>query len=172
MKNYVGGLRAIQAKPMTRKEYGELHGSTVLKHENPDDLGYMVVNPNVSERNVDGFDGYVSWLPEKAFNEQYRAENLSFGQAVELLKQGKRVARSGWNGKGMFLLLIKGESVTEQINDCYGDPNRYEIGSSGYEKGQSIPVLDAIYMKTADDKLVAWLASQTDVLSEDWIVIE
>lgn len=91
--------------------------------------------------------------------EQTEQTEFSFGRAVELLKQGQRVARKGWNGKGMFLLLVKGASVTEPINDCCSDPQ--EVG---------LPVLDAIYMKTADNKLVPWLASQTDVLSEDWVI--
>ena len=89
-------------------------------------------------------------------------DSLSFGHAVELLKQGKRVARKGWNGKGMFLLLISGETVRYSINQVYGD---------GYPDSVGFSVLDAIYMKTADDKLVAWLASQTDILSEDWQVV-
>ena len=96
-------------------------------------------------------------LPSQA-NQEEQTE-FSFGRAVELLKQGQRVARKGWNGKGMFLLLIAGASVTEPINDCCGDPQ--EVG---------LPVLDAVYMKTADNKLVPWLASQTDVLSEDWVI--
>ena len=90
---------------------------------------------------------------------QTEQTEFSFGRAVELLKQGQRVARKGWNGKGMFLLSVKGTCVTEPINDCCGDPQ--EVG---------LPVLDAIYMKTADNKLVPWLASQTDVLSEDWVI--
>lgn len=107
-------------------------------------------------------------LPSRA-NQEEQTE-FSFGRAVELLKQGQRVARKGWNGKGMFLLLVNGKCVTEPINDCYGDPTRYDYHPSGQEKGQSLPVLDAIYMKTADNKLVPWLASQTDVLSEDWVI--
>ena len=98
-------------------------------------------------------------------------KNFGFGTAIQEMKNGKKVAREGWNGKGMYLLLISGKCVTEQINDCYGDPNRYEVSETGYEKGQSIPVLDAIYMKTADNKLVPWLAGQTDILSEDWQIV-
>ncbi len=97
--------------------------------------------------------------------------NLYFSEVLLKLKSGKRVARAGWNGKGMFLFLVKGETVTECINDCYGDPNRYDVSHTGYEKGEpSMPVVDAIYMKTADNKLVPWLASQTDVLAEDWCI--
>lgn len=99
------------------------------------------------------------------------SNTMSFGSALTLLKDSHRVARSGWNGKGMFLFLVKGETVTEAINDCYGDPNRYDVSHTGYEKGEpSMPVVDAIYMKTADNKLVPWLASQTDVLAEDWCI--
>ena len=47
---------------------------------------------------------------------------FDFGTAVEALKQGARVAREGWNGKGMFLFLVKGEAVAEAIEDHYGDP--------------------------------------------------
>lgn len=73
----------------------------------------------------------------------------------------------------LFLFLVKGETVTEVINDCYGDPNRYDISHTCYEKGEpSMPVVDAIYMKTADNKLVPWLASQTDVLAEDWQIVD
>ena len=69
---------------------------------------------------------------------------MNFGDAISLLKQGERVARQGWNGKGMWLKL--------QVPDAHSK--------------MSLPY---IYMKTADDKLVPWLASQTDVLAEDWV---
>ena len=84
---------------------------------------------------------------------------VNFGEALVALKQGNKVARSGWNGKGMWLILIVGEAVAQAIADRYGD-------------GNAIPVLDAIYMKTATGELVPWLASQTDVLMEDWIILE
>lgn len=86
-------------------------------------------------------------------------QNLSFSRALELLKQGNRVKRSGWNGKGMWLLLINGKAVKNAINDCYGNPDEPHLAPD---------VLDAIYMRTAQGQLVPWLASQTDLLSEDW----
>ena len=74
---------------------------------------------------------------------------MNFGQALEALKNGNRVCRRGWNGKKMWLrIVIPG-----------GDAKDYDLG---YEN------LPYIEMKTADDKLVPWLASQTDVLAEDW----
>lgn len=102
--------------------------------------------------------GYYRKTSPSQANQEEQTE-FSFGRAVELLKQGQRVARKGWNGKGMFLLLVAGASIQEAINSRYGNT-----------QGGGLPVLDAIYMKTADNKLVPWLASQTDVLSEDWVI--
>ena len=86
-------------------------------------------------------------------------KNLNFGEALAHLKNGYCVARDGWNGKGMWLALIKGATVQQAIGDCYGN-NR-----------ETFQVLDAVYMKTADNKLVAWLCSQTDMLAEDWTIL-
>lgn len=99
-------------------------------------------------------------------------ERFEFGTALQLLQSGYRVAREGWNGKGMYLFLVNGKCITEAINDAYGDPNRYDVSSTGQEAGTTLPVLNAIYMKTADNKLVPWLASQTDILAEDWGIFE
>lgn len=95
-----------------------------------------------------------------------KTERLSFGDAVAALKEGLRVAREGWNGKCMFLSLVKGRDTDYHVNsEVFG------TGNDGNSQDQ-LPVLDAIYMKTADNKLVPWLASQTDVLAEDWQIVE
>ena len=88
-------------------------------------------------------------------------DTFTFGEALEHLKQEGLVARTGWNGKGMFLFMVYGKDITETINGTYGDP-----------QDKPKEVLDASYMKTADGKLVPWLASQTDLLSEDWVIVE
>lgn len=95
-----------------------------------------------------------------------KTKQLSFGDAVMALKEGLRVCRSGWNGKGMFLSLVKGRDTDYHVNsEVFG------TGNDGNSQDQ-LPVLDAIYMKTADNKLVPWLASQTDVLADDWQIVE
>lgn len=84
----------------------------------------------------------------------------SFGSAIEALKRGERVARLGWNGRGMFLYLIKGADLQKGLGYGFGE----YIGEPSF--------VDTICMKTADSKLVAgWLASQTDMLANDWVVI-
>ena len=83
---------------------------------------------------------------------------MNFGQAIEALKEGKKAARLGWKGKGMYLFLIG-------VKDS-GDYWTYTNG-----KNDNYPLLPFIAMKTTDDKVVPWLASQTDILGEDWTII-
>lgn len=71
---------------------------------------------------------------------------MKFGEAIEAAKEGKRIAREGWNGKNMYLELQR--------------PDEY-----------SKMTLPYIYMKTAQGDFVPWLASQTDILSEDWKIV-
>ena len=93
-------------------------------------------------------DGYISWSPQDVFDETYhRIDAMSFGHAIVALKASRCVARQGWNGKDMHLCL--------QVPD---------EGSK-----MSLPY---IYMRTAQADLVPWLASQTDMLADDWMIIE
>lgn len=89
------------------------------------------------------------------------ADTYSFGDAMNFLKGGKKVARKGWNGKNMFLFLATDiEFHTEADLACV----------SNLEGDLTLP---AIVMKTADDRFcVGWLASQTDMLSDDWFTVE
>jgi hypothetical protein len=73
---------------------------------------------------------------------------MDFGDAIRTLKEGKRVAREGWNGKGQWLKLATSSMV-----------------------GQST-LLPFIYICTVQGEIVPWLASQTDMLAEDWMVVE
>lgn len=80
---------------------------------------------------------------------------MNFGEAIEELKNGRRVAREGWNGKGMWLVLIK-------------PGNAMHTSPAGKFEMQS-----CIGMKTAQDTMQpGWLASQADVLAEDWTIVE
>lgn len=144
MKNYVG-TKFIKAREMNRGEYNDYRGWKIPENENPEDEGYFVKYS----------DGYESWSPKDVFEDAYKECNgMTFGIAVELLKKGCRVAREGWNGKGMYLFLAHGED----IQSCTGI----------HEK-----CVDVICMKTVQDTVVfGWLASQTDMLAEDWVIIE
>lgn len=91
-------------------------------------------------------DGYESWSPKDVFEAAYQTTDaMSFGHAVEALKENQFVARAGWNGKGMWL---------------------------GYEPFNQVRnMLPFIFMKTVTDEHVPWLASQTDILAEDWMIV-
>jgi hypothetical protein len=88
------------------------------------------------------------------------ADSMTFGHAVEALKQGNRVARAGWNGKGMFLYIVKGADLQTGLKYGYGE----YVGEPRF--------VDSICMKAANnDLVVGWLASQTDVLADDWLIV-
>jgi hypothetical protein len=98
-------------------------------------------------------------------NEVSAKSGLSFSQALVLLKMGKSVAREGWNGKGMFLTLQEGSEVAG--TDMRNEPARKYYGEN---KVRICPHID---MKAADGSyVVGWLASQTDLLAEDWCEVE
>ena len=97
---------------------------------------------------------------------------LNFGQALEALKQGHRIARAGWNGKGMFVGLNKGSSEclspgrTKTIEGV--SETLFELGNTG-----TVTRLPNLNMRAATGSTVTgWLASQTDLLAEDWIDID
>lgn len=71
---------------------------------------------------------------------------MDFSAALRELKLGNKVARQGWNGKNMWLALHEPDE-------------------------DSLMTLPYIYIKTADHELVPWLASQTDLLADDWKIV-
>lgn len=86
---------------------------------------------------------------------------MNFGQALEALKAGERVSRSGWVGKGMFLFLVPGSTFQVSRPPLLGI----------YPEGTTINYRPHIDMKDAEGKVVPWLASQTDILADDWGVV-
>jgi hypothetical protein len=86
---------------------------------------------------------------------------MNFGEALERVKDGQRVARGGWNGKGMFIFLVPGSQFTVNRAPLLGI----------YPAGTVINYHPHIDMRTADGVIVPWLASQTDMLAEDWLQV-
>lgn len=149
MKQYIG-TKMIEAKPMNRGDYNKYRGWSIPKDENPADEGYLVKYS----------DGYESWSPKKQFEEAYRdCMGMTFGIALELLKKGYKVAREGWNSKKQYIQLatcISYKSADDEIVNCeheaIGNKAIAFVGTSGVQMG--------------------WLASQADMLAEDWIVVQ
>ena len=150
MKQHIG-TKLIQACPMTRGAYNEYRGWTIPTDENPADEGYMVKYS----------DNYVSWSPKDVFEEAYRpTDAMNFGLAIEAAKKGAKIAREGWNGKGMFLYYVPANTY----------PPSTEVAKAAFG-GENVPYGAYIAMKTAQGNVVPWLASQTDMLAEDWYII-
>lgn len=110
-------------------------------------------------------------------------QTMDFSKALSELKKGKKIQRNGWNGKGMYLILKQSYPVNGHLNA--GDPNKilepYPDGSDNIPKTEGGQMLSFIVMKTAGcsrywgepfSDFVPWLASQTDILAEDWQKVE
>lgn len=106
----------------------------------------------------------------KAFTAEEQAvrfDGMTFGMALEAMKQGKKVARKGWNGKGMYLWILPAASVKAEW--CK-EPHLKTLAE---QNGGEVECLGSVRMKTADGKvLTGWLASQTDMLSDDWQIVD
>ena len=153
-------MHQVEAEPMTRGDYNKFRGWTIPANENPADAGYKVTYP----------DGYVSWCPKAQFEAAGRpCDGMTFGMAIEAMKRGKKVARRGWNGKGMWLCVPLCEGPQEiPANGICGKPN----AEYALQNGGTVKVMPYITMKAADGSIVmGWLASQTDMLAEDWIIL-
>lgn len=87
--------------------------------------------------------------------------SLDFSDALHYIKAGKRVARKGWNGKGMFIFLVPGSVFKVNRPPLLGI----------YPDGTEIDYHGHVDMRTAQGQIVPWLCSQTDMLASDWEVV-
>ena len=87
---------------------------------------------------------------------------MNFSDALTQIKAGKLVSRAGWNGKGMFVFLVQGSTFQVSRAPLLGI----------FPEGTTINYHAHVDMKTADGQIVPWLVSQTDLLADDWGVVE
>lgn len=86
---------------------------------------------------------------------------MNFGKAIDALKRGHKVAREGWNGKGMFVYLVEGSQFSV---------NRAPLNKI-YPDGTKITYRPHMDLKTADGSIATWSPSGSDALAEDWSII-
>lgn len=156
MKQYIG-TKMVMAAPALRMDDGKGNVRVELLSNNPMpqpgdalDMGYKVVYP----------DGYESWSPQDVFEKAYRkTAGMSFGLAIEAAKKGKKIARAGWNGKNQYVELAycisykNNAAEVINVNHCnIGNKALAFVGTSGVQMG--------------------WLASQADMLADDWMIVE
>ena len=144
MQKYIG-TKIIEAEPCKAWKDTKLHKAG--------EDGYKVRYP----------DGYESWSPKDVFEEAYRPTDCrNFGLAIEAAKKGAKITRRGWNGKGMFLYYVPEGRY----------PARTDAAKSIATEDGKVDYGAYIAMKTAQGNVVPWLASQTDILADDWEVVE
>ena len=112
-------------------------------------------------------DGYTSWSPKAAFEESYRTSEpempqaLTFGDALFHLKKGAKVARAGWNGRGMFAYYVPADSYLVQT----------EAAKSHFGEAAMVPYNAYFAIKNVDETVSTWVPSVNDCLAEDWAVL-
>ena len=145
------GTKMVNALPMTRQEYNDFRKWSLPDDEEGSDAGYLVEYLDGGKPNTEHYSGYVSWSPKAQFEAAYReTTGMPFGLALEALQQGKRVSRAGWNGVGLWLEYLPASGV-----DLAYIRMSYPVHSKAYPEGARVP----------------WLASQTDMLATDWVVV-
>lgn len=161
MNRYIG-TKIISAKPMNRLEYNEYRGWPLPADENGADEGYLVEYKDGGKPNHSGHDGYISWSPKEQFEGAYReTTGLAFGLAVEAMKKGHKVARAGWNGKGMFVYFVPAASYPVQTG----------AATSHFGDGAMVPYNAYMALKNVDETVSTWVPSVNDCLAEDWSIL-
>ena len=161
------GSKALNAEVMTLGEYNDFRGWELPKDEDGSTPGYLVEYLDGGKANVDTHEGYISWSPKDVFEHSYRkSDNFTFGDALELMGHGAKLARTGWNGKGMCIFLVQGYNPTITPDSQYamvGVPN----------VDGTVIINPTIHMVTATGEVQpGWLASQADMLAKDWMLVE
>lgn len=152
--------KAVHAEEMTYSDYCALRGVFVAPTHSGAEEGYLTqcIATKV-----------VEWMSKEQFEKSYRTmEGLSFGMAIEAAKKGMKIARSGWNGKGMWVSISCHESMKVKSENFWNSNNK----QYAEENGGFATVLPSFTMKTATGEIqMGWLASQSDMLAEDWIIV-
>jgi hypothetical protein len=162
MKTHIG-TKLVKLLPMTRAEYNEYRGWKLPGNENGLDEGYLVEYADGGKPNDPRHDGYISWSPKEEADAAYRpADGMSFCLAMEALKKGLKVARAGWNGKGMFVYLVPGSQFKVNRAPLLGI----------YPEGEEITYRPHMNLKAADGSVAAWSPSGSDALADDWLIVE
>lgn len=149
MKTYIG-TKIIDAQPAYRVD-----GKTVQPTDWPVPEG---------AKTEEGYavryqDGYMSWSPKAVFEEAYRPmDGLTFGLAIEAAKRGSKISRKGWNGKGQYVELATAISYKDVVGSVVNAEHK-DIGNRAFA-----------FVGTSGVQL-GWMASQADMLADDWTIV-
>lgn len=164
------GTKIVMAAAMTRGEYNEYQGWQIPENEDPADPGYLIEYKDGGTPNHPDHEGYISWSPYSIFQETYRSNgNLSFSDALTLLKRGYRVARKNWNANNQWLSVSNLDTAAVEAKNFWSPHNREYAEQNG---GVAI-VAPCITIKNAQGLIVmGWVPSQGDLFANDWMTVE
>jgi hypothetical protein len=156
------GTKMIRAQPMTHAAYNEFRGWTLPENETDKGDGYLVEYLDGGKPNVSTHAGYVSWSPKDVFDAAYRScQGMPFGLAIEAVKRGERVARTGWNGKGMFVYFVPANAYPAQTG----------AAKAFFGDGALVPYNAYLALKGVDGTVSTWVPSINDTLADDWSIV-
>lgn len=170
MKKYIG-TKKVEAEPMNLGEFINKSGRNPYandgKMHGDDEPGYFVKYA----------DGYESWSPTEPFEKAYRevsdeGENISFGDAIEVLKQGGAIRRKGWNGKGLFVVKQVPAHIESDII-----PKMQSLPQSAKDlimngKGFIDYTSQCLIYNENTGRADSWVASVSDMFAEDWEIVK
>jgi len=169
MQTYFG-TKQILAREMSRQEYNDYRGWTLPADEDGTDEGYLVEYVDGGDSNHPDHSGYISWSPKAVFYTAYQSSGgMNFGHALEAIRQGYKVSRAGWNGKGMWIAISCDGSRMVSTEGFWST----HAADHARRQGGEAEVLPTMLMKTATGEiLLGWLASQSDMFARDWGIVQ
>ena len=162
------GTKSLSAVAVSRAEYCEYRGWQIPKDADPNEQGYLVEYTDGGKPNDERHKGYISWSPACVFKDAYRQSgHLNFGDALYAMKLGKKVARSGWNGKDQYVVAQQGQEIESTY--VWNPHNK----AHAEKLGGWIEVAPYCILKTAQDNLaMGWTPSTGDLFANDWMILE
>ena len=154
--------KQVKRLMMSRADYNTYRGWVLPVDEDGTDEGYLVEYLDGGKPNDSRHEGYISWSPKAQFDNGYKAVSklMSFGCAVRAAKGGKKIARQGWNGVGMFAYVVPANSYQAQTDAI-----------KGVFDNDMVPYCEYWALKTAQDDIAMWSPSGSDSLAEDWCIV-
>jgi hypothetical protein len=171
MKKYIG-VKIVEVKPMARGDYNKYRGWELPSDEDGDEDGYLVEYTNGGQSNHPNHKGYISWSPKKQFEEANRpCDGMTFGHAIEALKLGKRIARKGWNGKGMFVFKQVPSPIPSHIVPVMTSLPQ-SVKDEFVRREQGPNYVNQMAIVKPDGSVDSWVASSSDTFADDWQLLD
>lgn len=167
------GEKTTVCRAVLRNGFEIVESSACVSKENySEEMGYKICRQKIEDKvwmllgfllqtAVGGVDGEKVYLTiaEELMEAAKQQDGMSFGEAIEAVKAGKRIARKGWNGKGQYVELA--------CNVAYVTPEGKEVNADHQAIGKK-----ALAFCGTSGVQLGWLASQADMLAEDWKIVE